>query len=343
MRQASELLGSRRSAVFLAAAVVTGVFTYLAVRDLHVRDVAASLSARSYGLLVPSVAVLAGAIAMRGVRWWVLFAPVSRPPFRVVLSSLLIGYLFNNILPARAGEVARVVALHQRARTSRVEAGATVVLERLYDVAALLVLLAVTLPFTPDVAWLPSGAVIGTALAVFVGLAVALVAGGGEGGRRLVTAGLARIPAVSPARAHTVAAGIESGLVGLRKPRLALVVFLLSLISWAAFGLSAWFVIHVFDLGLSPVAGLFVMIAVGLAMILPSPPAGLGVFEGAVVLALGVYGVQPADALSCALVLHAVNFFPFIVAGVVVTVSHGRTVRRFRTTHRASLDSGTEL
>jgi uncharacterized membrane protein YbhN (UPF0104 family) len=75
---------------------------------------------------------------------------------------------------------------------------------------------------------------------------------------------------------------------------------------------------------------MLVMVAVGLAMILPSPPAGIGVFEGAVVLTLGVYRISRAEALSCALVLHAVNFLPFIVAGAAVMVGHGRAIRRQR-------------
>jgi uncharacterized membrane protein YbhN (UPF0104 family) len=51
-------------------------------------------------------------------------------------------------------------------------------------------------------------------------------------------------------------------------------------------------------------------------MILPSPPAAVGVFEGAALIALNAYGVPHSVALSYALVLHAVNFVPFILAGV---------------------------
>jgi uncharacterized membrane protein YbhN (UPF0104 family) len=70
------------------------------------------------------------------------------------------------------------------------------------------------------------------------------------------------------------------------------------------------------------------VIAIGLAMILPSSPAAVGVFEGATVVALGAYGVNQSDALSYALVLHAINVLPFIVIAVPLLGVRGRRLRR---------------
>jgi len=66
-------------------------------------------------------------------------------------------------------------------------------------------------------------------------------------------------------------------------------------------------------LHVSYLAGLLVVIGIGLSMILPSSPAALGVFEGATVVCLGAYGISDSRALSYALVLHALNFLPFLV------------------------------
>jgi uncharacterized membrane protein YbhN (UPF0104 family) len=60
------------------------------------------------------------------------------------------------------------------------------------------------------------------------------------------------------------------------------------------------------------------MITINLALVLPSSPAAVGVFEWATVLALRAYGVPESQALSYALVLHALNFFPFVIAGLVL-------------------------
>jgi len=60
-----------------------------------------------------------------------------------------------------------------------------------------------------------------------------------------------------------------------------------------------------------------VAVAIGLGMILPSPPAAVGVFEGAALIALGTYGIPHSSALPYAVVLHLVNFVPYIVVGVL--------------------------
>ena len=65
-------------------------------------------------------------------------------------------------------------------------------------------------------------------------------------------------------------------------------------------------------------AGLLVTIATGLSLVLPSSPGAGGVFEAAALVGLQAYGIEKADALSFAIVLHAVNFFPYVLAGLLV-------------------------
>jgi hypothetical protein len=107
------------------------------------------------------------------------------------------------------------------------------------------------------------------------------------------------------------------GLVGLRRPRIAAAGFLLTSLSWILVAFSFWLAMLAFDLDLPPVAGLLVLAAVGLSLILPAAPAALGVFEAAVVLALEAYDVPRSEALSYAFVLHALNLFPYLIAGAI--------------------------
>jgi uncharacterized membrane protein YbhN (UPF0104 family) len=77
-----------------------------------------------------------------------------------------------------------------------------------------------------------------------------------------------------------------------------------------------WFLMLGFQLGLSPMAALLTVITTNLAMVIPSSPSGFGVFETATLVALGSYGVTDSRALSYALVLHAVNFIPYVLIGL---------------------------
>jgi hypothetical protein len=90
--------------------------------------------------LMPALGVLALSLWVRAVRWQLLFQPETRPPIGPTTRATIVGQFFNNILPARAGEAARIVMLKQEAGTSRTESLGTAVAERISDLLALLVL-----------------------------------------------------------------------------------------------------------------------------------------------------------------------------------------------------------
>jgi glycosyltransferase 2 family protein len=298
--------------------VVSAGFTYLALRHVHLSEVWTGLKESNYWWVVPSVGLLLLALPVRALRWRVLFSEATRPPFLPVLSATTLGQFFNNVLPVRAGEAARVIALNRSARTSLPETVATVIVERVFDVLALLVILFVLLPWLPHVTWLRGAAVLAI---VLVAATVAAAVGLGRYGDRpfrVLLRPLARLSFLSVERTDRAAASLVRGAVSLRQPRLAIAGLALTGISWVLLSLSTWVLMLGFDLHLSPLAGGLVTVAVGLSAIVPSSTAGVGVFETAVIVALGAYGVPKPQALSFALVLHAVNFFPYVAAGVVV-------------------------
>jgi uncharacterized protein (TIRG00374 family) len=292
------------------------VFAYLAVRDTQPDEVWDALRESDWLWLLPAFAVLAAGVALRALRWWALFSPATRPSFGAVFEATLLGYFFNNVLPLRAGEAARIVALRRRARGSWAETGATVALERAFDVLAVLALLFVLVPWLPEVSWLRVAAALAAVVLLALGAAAVVLALWGERPLRRLLRPLGRF--VHAERLESGAASLGRGLVGLRHLSIALPALGLTVLSWAVLGISTWLAMLGFHLGLSPVAGIFVMIALGLSAILPASPAGVGVFEAAVVVALSTYDIDESEALSYALVLHALHFFPFIVAGLLV-------------------------
>jgi uncharacterized protein (TIRG00374 family) len=267
---------------------------------------------------------------MRVLRWRVLFTPRTRPTVWPTTQALLVGQFFNNILPLRAGDAARIVALHSLGGSSRVETTATVVIERFFDVLALLLLLFVALPWFPEVTWIRAAGILGIALTLALIAAVVVLRVFGERPVRFVLRPLARLPFLFPERVEAAARNLMQGFIALRSPRLGLVGFLWTLLSWLVLAVSFWFVVLGFDLGLSPAAGLLVVIATGLSMIIPSAPAAVGVFEAAAIVALSAYGIPQTSAFSYALVVHALNVLPFVGAGLVVLNVNRRVLQLTR-------------
>jgi uncharacterized protein (TIRG00374 family) len=257
---------------------------------------------------------------VRALRWRYLFASATRPPYGPVFEATLLGQCFNNILPARAGEIARIVALHRTAGTSRAETTSTVVVERLYDVLVLLGLLFVFVPWLPHVAWIHAAAVLAIVLFAATVASVVVLLRWGEKPFLVLLRPLTRLglPFLTLERAEHAAASFVRGAASLRDPRLAAVALVLTAVSWIPLALSTWVLMIGFHLGLSVLAGLLVTIATGLSLVLPSSPGAVGVFEAAALVGLKAYGIDKADALSFAIVLHAVNFLPYVLAGALV-------------------------
>jgi hypothetical protein len=317
---------------------ITAAFAYLAVRNAHLDEVWSALRESNSWWLAPAFALLVLAVLLRAVRWWSLFAAPTRPPLREVGGALLVGYLFNNVLPLRAGEAARVVALKRRAGTSRAETAATVVVERAYDLVALLALLFVIAPWLPEVTWLDAAAVLAAVLAAGIAATIAVVAIWGERPVLALLRPLRRVAPVSEERLERVAASTIGGLAGLRSPRIAMTAFAWTALSWIALAASCAALLEGFDTAIASddvlLAGLLVVIATNLALVLPSSPAAIGVFEAATLVALGAYDVDDSTALSYALVLHALNLVPYLVVGAIV-------LRAYRRRRRTVPDPGT--
>ena len=302
---------------------VTLVSAYLALRNVDFAEVWETLSSSEYWWLIPSLGVMALAIFVRVVRWRYLFVRERRPPLWPLTEALLIGHFFNTVLPARAGDLARVGAINIRVGTSKAEALATVIVERVFDVLALLLLLFVALPWLPEVTWVRTAAIVAVVLGIGFTACVVVLTLYGERPLHFLMKPLGRLPFLSEHRLERAAVNLSTGLMGLRRAHLGGVSFVLTVVSWLLFALSFWLVTLCFDLGLPFGAGLLVVIATGFSLALPAAPAGLGVFEAATVIALAAYGVPKSEALSYALVLHAVNIIPFLIAGGLLLNVHG--------------------
>ena len=161
------------------------------------------------------------------------------------------------------------------------------------------------------------------------GLVVALVVFWRFGSRPLgfLLRPLARLPGFSRARTELAAEGILRGLSGLRNVRVALAAFALTVVSWLAVAFAYVLALRGVGLELGLDAGILVAVATTFSLLLPSLPASIGIFEAAALVALEPYGVDDAQALSGAVVIHVLTFVPFLIAGPLALRRHAVIVR----------------
>ena len=313
-----------RVALGLLTVVVTAVFSYIAFSNINLSVAWRGLKATDYWWLLAALGAWALGNVARSLRWRALFARERRPSVGAVSNAMMVGYLYNNIMPARAGEAARVLVLTRRSAASATEIVGTVVLERLYDVLGILIIFFAAGPWLPRVSWIGTAAGAAIVLIALIVLASLVLAIFEDRPLLWLLRPLQRIPRFSRERFEQTVSELIHGLSGLRHRGSALQALLWTLAAWALTALCAYLVSLALHLHLPASCGVLVAVAVGLSMILPSPPAAVGVFEGAALIALKPYAVPHSSALPYALVLHLVNFVPFVIAGVYLLHHNAR-------------------
>lgn len=328
-----------RRLMTVATVLVTVAFSYYALRGIDYSEAWKALRSSEFWWLIPALIAFGLGNVARALRWRSLFPPARRPPATTTTNAMMIGYFYNSILPLRAGEPARVLVLTQRSSSPPVEITGTVVLERVFDVVAILIIFFVAEPWLPQVSWFGAAAAIAGVLAVAItATAIVLVIFEDRAVRPLLRP-LRRFSHFSGERFEHAAHELVHGLSGLHNRRVALEALVWTILAWMLSTLCAYFVILACHIPVPFAAAVLVQVAVGLGMILPSPPAAVGVFEGAVLIALQAFGISRQQALPYAVLLHLVNFVPFVLVGALLMHYNARHPRA-ATTAPAAVPSG---
>ena len=96
---------------FWLGVLISIVFIWLSLRGLHLNDFWKTVQKANYWWLLPGIAVYFVGVWVRAWRWHYLLGPIKKIPTKTMFPITTIGYMGNNIYPARAGEVLRAVIL----------------------------------------------------------------------------------------------------------------------------------------------------------------------------------------------------------------------------------------
>lgn len=287
----------------------------LAFRGVDLAATVALMARADYAWLLPALAVYFLGVWLRAVRWHYLLQPVKAVPSGRLFPIVVIGYMANDVLPARMGEVVRAYLFGRKEAVSASSALATIAVERIFDGIAMLSFMAsvaAVAPFPEDLR-----RIAGVAAVVFVALSglLLLAAFYSEGGARAVGIVLAFLPGRFAARATDVAASFFAGLHALRSLRLLAAIYLYSLLAWLAEALVYYLIGLGFGLPIPTYAYLLTVSAANLATLVPSSPGYVGPFDAAAIFVLTLFGSSRDAAASYTLVLHAALIIPVVLLG----------------------------
>jgi uncharacterized protein (TIRG00374 family) len=317
---------------FWLGVILSAVFLYWAFSKLEWRDFWSSIQHANYWWLIPGILIYFVGVWIRAWRWHYLLGPIKKIPTRAIFPITTIGYMGNNIYPARAGEVLRAIILKRKEGVSITASLATIIIERIFDGVIMLAFVFINLPELARLSGSGSGfigniqslALWGTAI-FFGALILFLLAAMFP--RVSVLIGKWFIDHLLPSTIREKALGILhkflDGLSALRSPFSILMVFLTSIIIWLLETGKYWFVMHAFPFTVNFFSLMLLNGLANLATTIPSAPGYVGTWEAVTKAVLVAFHVPEGIALGYAVVLHIALWLPITLLGAFYMTREG--------------------
>jgi glycosyltransferase 2 family protein len=328
--------------------LISAGFLYFAFRGQDFSQIRDSLRHVNYWYLVPAIGLYFLGVFVRAFRWSVLLRPVKKLHAREIFPVTVVGFMANNVLPLRTGEIVRAYDINRRYGVKKTAALATIAVERLFDGLTMLGFMltaAVFVSFTSELRHLTIVAFVVFAC-ILIGLFVLTF--GGSFRDRLMQLALGPMPTPVADKVERMAESFLAGLgVLTRKGDLALVAGA-SALAWLLEASMYWTIAKGFGSPLEEQMGIAASLlttgVANLATLIPSSPGYVGPFEAGVVLVVnGALGVNKSIALSYAVVVHAALYFPITIWGLIEWSRMHVSLRMMREFDGDAEPNGTEL
>ena len=292
---------------------VSAVFLYLAFREADLQRLLEVLRQAEYLWMIPAVVLTLASFAVRAWRWRYFLLGVGRLPFSQLFSATMVGFMGNNVLPARLGEFLRVHSIGKTAAISRSTALASIVVERIFDIGVLLFLFATVLVAGRIPADVRSWGVylVAAAVPAMAGVAVLWAY------PRFFVGLVERFaPARARARLVEIVQNFHGGLAIVGQWKAVAIAFALSMLMWGCLVGVLVTCFKALNLDLPAEAGVVVLVVLAVGTMVPSGPGFIGTLQYAGILALSQYGVERELALACTVLFHATQWFPVTAVGL---------------------------
>ena len=318
---------------------------YLAFRGVHFASVIEHVSQANVPLLILSAVTATCIFPLRARRWRPILDPIAPAlPFGTLWRPTAIGMMINNVLPVRAGELARAFALSRTTPAVPFPAAlASLAVDRLFDAVVVLLLMFAAML---DPAFPSDARVFGRSMTSIAALGVLFV---------VVVIGAMYAFVLFPARVlslyefvaqrlaprfqdkgRAVIVALTRGLSVLRTPSRFAAVFGWTLAHWLLNALAFWIAFRAVGITAPFSAALFLQGIIAIGVAAPQAPGFFGLFELFGKEGLGLYGVSPDVAITWAIGFHTLSYVPITVIGAWYFMREGLTLRELGNAERAA-------
>lgn len=303
--------------IFIGLAL-SSLLVWLSFRGININEVYNGLHQIKVAFVIASLAVMLLMQTLRALRWGLILQPLDPLIDRFTIFSITsVGFLAIIAIPARLGELARPYLITKKSRIPMSSALGTILVERVLDILTVLVIAAIVFFSTPIPPWLfrAGTSLFAVTAAIFLLLIMAIFRK--EKTALLLAPVLARIPSGITKKIIGIIDYFIDGLSVMKNRSLMGVVVILSLIIWLADVLAIYLLFLAFSLNLPLTAAFVLMIILIAGIAIPVAPGFIGNWHYFCILGLGLFNVAKTEALTFAVIYHALSIGIIIVLGVV--------------------------
>ncbi len=298
--------------------LISAVCLFFAFRGIHWTEVASTLKKANLWLLIIAVLFQLLALVVAGLRWKKIIN-LSEISWSQASGSMIVGFLVNNILPGRMGELVRPVLLSRETQKSRAFLFGTVVLDRTSDLLVLVILAMCSFGIFPFLPWARELSIVGGIVLLALLLSIGLFSYS-TAGPKIEKIVYRWSPPRIGMRAVDLLQKLRQGFRSIGSVQQGMVVFFLSCVLWTAAFFSLYYTLDSFGLGI-PVLGVVLLLAVlNLGSLIPSSPGYAGTYHLLAIAVLSTFAIRKADALGFILVFHAVWYVPQTLLGLIILI-----------------------
>ncbi len=300
----------------LIGGLISALGLYLAFKGEDFDELILQIQQVHLAAILIACALLVLSCLVRAYRWQLIMDPVEHIPLHPVFSATMVGYFGNGILAFRLGELLRAYSVASKRQLTVSQAFGTVILERILDVVMVLAVFVLTIPWFPfEHDWIRFGVYIFSGITLIIVLMIFMASKfrwmDKVGELPLFQTGIGE-------KLHSALDRIFDGITIIIKTNHAGQIILSGIILWAFYFLVTYIVLNACGLDIGYIGTGILLVLGSVAIAIPALPGSAGTYDAGVKYSLMVvFGIAGDQALTYAIVSHAVSYFPLVLVGAI--------------------------
>jgi len=298
--------------------IVSLLLIFLSFMKVDFSKLEYTLKNANYFMLIPIFFLVVISMYFRALRWRILIAPIKKIRIQPLFSASSIGLMFNNLLPARIGEIVRAWLIGNEENISKSSVIATIVVERVFDgITALIVLTVVQLlyPFT-----IPPNLRI--ALYILVSASILIVVyffysrDSDYSEIKGLNLLLRLIPKIARDKVYSLIVSFREGLKILSNATDILKTIIISFAVWIPIIVIIYLSIESVGINISIFASIVTFVILSFGLMIPSAPGFIGTIQYSFIIALNIFRISNDGAIAASVMYHIGTFISINILGI---------------------------